>query len=101
MMSPGPIVVKVGGSLLDLLDLGLRLRAWLAQQTRSRLLLLPGGGPTADVVRELDRRHRLGEAASHWLALRCLSVNAWLLSALLPEVPTQVVGQVSDCAACW
>jgi aspartokinase-like uncharacterized kinase len=83
-MAEGLVVVKVGGSLFDLPGLGPRLRAWLAGAGGVDLLLVPGGGPTADVVRELDRRHGLGEEVSHWLALRALSVNALFLQALLP-----------------
>jgi aspartokinase-like uncharacterized kinase len=75
-------VVKVGGSLYDLPDLGPRLQAWLGPE---RTLLLPGGGATADAIRAFDRTHRLGEEASHWLALHALSVNAHFLGRLLPS----------------
>jgi aspartokinase-like uncharacterized kinase len=80
----GPIVVKVGGSLYDLPDLGPRLRDWLTGLGSWPVLLVPGGGATADVVRELDGRHGLGEEAAHWLALRALSLNAHFLQGLLP-----------------
>jgi aspartokinase-like uncharacterized kinase len=95
--SAGLVVVKVGGSLFDLPDLGPRLRAWLARLSAAEVLLVPGGGPTADVVRDLDRRHALGEEASHWLALRALTVNAHFLQALLPGAV--VVPQPRACGA--
>lgn len=83
-MSAGPlVVVKVGGSLFDLPDLGERLRRLLTP--RPRALLVPGGGLTADAIRALDRIHRLGEEASHWLAIRALGLNAHVLARLLPE----------------
>ena len=78
----GLIVVKVGGSLYDLPDLGPRLVAWL-QTLNEPVLLVSGGGATADVVRDLDRCHGLGDAMSHELALRSLTLNAWFLAALL------------------
>jgi 5-(aminomethyl)-3-furanmethanol phosphate kinase len=80
-------VVKVGGSLFDLPDLATRLRRWLAAEWSSTngILLLPGGGPAVDVVRALDRWHKLGEEASHWLALRALTLNAHFLTSLLPS----------------
>ena len=80
------VVVKVGGSLFDLPDLGPRLRLWLdtTVQAPTRVLLVPGGGPTADVIREFDRVHGLGEEASHVLAFRALSLNAHVLAHLLP-----------------
>jgi aspartokinase-like uncharacterized kinase len=78
-----PLVVKVGGSLYGLPDLGPRLRRWLAQQPRP-VVIVPGGGPAADVIRAYDRTHQLGEEACHWLALAMLAVNARFLAELLP-----------------
>ena len=83
-MPVGTVVVKVGGSLYDLPDLGARLRRWLEKAGTRPTVLVPGGGPTADVVRNLDRRLHLGEEAAHWLALRALSLNAHFLAHLLP-----------------
>lgn len=77
-------VVKVGGSLYDLPDLGPWLRHWLDQQA-GPLVLVPGGGPPADLVRRFDQQHRLGEEHAHWLALRALSLNAHFLASLLPS----------------
>jgi aspartokinase-like uncharacterized kinase len=77
-------VVKVGGSLFDLPDLGPRLLTWLAEHAAGEVLLVPGGGPVADVVREYDRLHALGEERAHWLALSALAFNARFLASLLP-----------------
>lgn len=79
------IVVKVGGSLFDWPALGAALRAFLASLDASSVLLVPGGGATADAIRTLDRVHHLGEEESHWLALEALSINARFLKLLLPE----------------
>jgi hypothetical protein len=78
------IVVKVGGSLLDIPDLGNHLASWLKKLKRATLLV-PGGGPLVDALRELDRRYSLGETTSHWLALRAMSINAQILSKLIPN----------------
>jgi aspartokinase-like uncharacterized kinase len=75
-------VVKVGGSLFDLPDLGARLAAWLKTLARSEIILVAGGGAAADLIRGMDRIHRLGEEKSHWLALRSLSLTAHLLVEL-------------------
>ncbi len=83
--SSHPVVVKIGGSLLDLPDLAARLRSFLMNLGTLDLLLVPGGGPAADLVRSWDQRFHLGEEKSHWLALRALMLNAWLLASLLPE----------------
>jgi aspartokinase-like uncharacterized kinase len=68
---------------LDLAELGPRLSRWLDGLGDVSSLVVPGGGPTADVIRDLDTQHHLGEAKSHWLALRALSLNAYVLHALL------------------
>jgi 5-(aminomethyl)-3-furanmethanol phosphate kinase len=75
-------IAKVGGSLFDLPDLRPRLAAWVKSRSEP-VLLIPGGGDGADVIRRLDRLHRLGEEAAHWLALRVLTVNAVFLARLL------------------
>ncbi len=77
-----PVVVKVGGSLFDLPDLGGRLARWLEITSLSEVTFVAGGGAAADVVREMDRTHRLGEEKSHWLALESLRLTASLLLAL-------------------
>jgi 5-(aminomethyl)-3-furanmethanol phosphate kinase len=88
------IVVKVGGSLYDLPDLGERLRRFLASLAGPRLVV-PGGGATADVVRAFDRDHGLGPTVAHWLALRACAMNAWFLRELLPTAEV-----VADPRAC-
>lgn len=90
------IVVKVGGSLFDWPALAERLRAYLASLEGQRVLLFPGGGASADVVRTLDRIHGLGEEASHWLAIQALSVNSRLLHRLVPG--SQLL---ADCETAW
>jgi aspartokinase-like uncharacterized kinase len=79
----GPLVVKVGGSLFDLPDLRDRLLAWLSEVGSRPVILVPGGGAGADVIRRLDAIHRLGEEPSHWLALHVLAVNARFLATLI------------------
>ena len=75
-------VVKVGGSLYDLPDLGPRLRQWLKGLTAD-VIVVPGGGPTAGAIRELDHWQNFSEEMSHWLAIRALSLNAYFLASLL------------------
>lgn len=82
-ISQCPIVVKVGGSLYDLPDLGPRLHHLLDALDTCTILMVPGGGALADAIRCLDKLHGLGEEAAHWLALRALSVNAQFLAKLL------------------
>ncbi|MBM3997671.1 MAG: hypothetical protein FJ303_26510 [Planctomycetes bacterium] len=89
-------VVKVGGSLFDLPDLGDRLRRFFATLGDAPTLIFPGGGRAADAVRWLDQIHQLGEEASHWLAIQALSINARFLQSLLPEALL-----IADAEECW
>jgi aspartokinase-like uncharacterized kinase len=97
--NPPPVVIKVGGSLYDWSELGARLCAWLKCEVKGPALLIPGGGRLVDAVRELDRKHQLGEDAAHWLAMRALSVSAYFLSHLMPNAV--LVKSLEACASVW
>ena len=89
------LVVKVGGSLLNLPDLRARLGAFLATLPLASVVLLPGGGRAADVVRDLDHCHELGDERAHWLALAALGLNAHFLEAIIHDAKV-----AKDLAAC-
>jgi aspartokinase-like uncharacterized kinase len=94
-----PTVVKVGGSLLAWPGLRDRLTAWLDAQASRAVVLVPGGGAGADVVRALDRTHSLGDEAAHWLAVRAMGLNAHVLAALLPRA--RVLTCPAELPAAW
>jgi aspartokinase-like uncharacterized kinase len=77
------MVVKVGGSLFDLPDLGSRLRAWLTGQPTRRMVLVPGGGAAADLVRMAAVSDALHETTCHWLALSAMEFMGHILLARL------------------
>jgi aspartokinase-like uncharacterized kinase len=93
-------VIKLGGSLLGLPDLRERLDRFLAGIARPRPILIAGGGAAVQLVREWDRLYRLGEEASHWIALRVLSTNTRVVAKILPD-RLIVVDSPEDCAAAW
>ena len=95
------IVVKVGGSLFDWPELGPRLQEWLTTLCPAQILLVPGGGASVDSVRDLDRCHRLGEEAAHWLALRALTLNAHFLATVLASLRATVVAGFPQCQRAW
>lgn len=76
---PGPVVLKVGGSLLEWPELPGRLAAVLREQDRPKLLIA-GGGAIVDTIRRIDAVHGLGDERSHWLAIQALDLTARLLS---------------------
>ena len=79
------IVIKVGGSLLAYVEQLDAVLVSIAQMATSRrLLIVPGGGPFTDVVRDLDRRLGIPDAAAHWMAILGMDQHAHLLAARLP-----------------
>ena len=79
------VVVKVGGSLLQIPDLSVRLNKWLRNGS-FQAILVPGGGGAADWIRKLDHVYRFPEVTSHGLAIRAMSLNAHVLSEVMGGV---------------
>jgi aspartokinase-like uncharacterized kinase len=94
----GLTVIKVGGSLYDLPQLGKRLREFI-DGLDGRVVVVPGGGPTADAIRSLDRWQALGEEIAHALALESLSVNASFLAHIIAG--TVPVTESQEWSAIW
>ena len=87
-MSRTPIrILKVGGSLFDMADLAVRLHSWLAEQAPAHHVLIAGGGPLANQIRQWHRLHPLGDEAAHWMCIDLTTVTAHLLHDRLPEIP--------------
>ena len=78
-------VVKLGGSLLADASLRPLLHALQAIAPTRGLVVVPGGGPFADAVREADRLHAPGATAAHWMAALAMDQHAHLLAGLLPS----------------
>jgi aspartokinase-like uncharacterized kinase len=87
-----PVVVKVGGSLLDWPGLPARLLNFLEGRRHERLVLVVGGGRFVDLVRELDVAHRLGEDRSHDLAMHAMDLTA----SVLVKVPVLATRRFLD-----
>ena len=85
-MAARPVrVIKVGGSLFDFGGFVPAWNRWLTEQTPAANVLIAGGGPLADVVREADAAWGLGDEAAHWLCVDVLAVSARLVAATLKE----------------
>jgi aspartokinase-like uncharacterized kinase len=92
------VVYKLGGSLLTLPDLAERLRRVLDSPSE-RVLLVVGGGETADVVRRWDEQFRIGEERAHWLALQAMALNELLVQSILPN--SRVVCSHDEATVAW
>src|SRR5437867_1295704 len=79
-------VVKLGGGVLvsaEILEAVLSVVV-VAAQSQS-LLIVPGGGPFADAVRDVDRRLGLSDAAAHWMAVHAMDQHGRLIADRLPN----------------
>jgi aspartokinase-like uncharacterized kinase len=79
-------VIKVGGRLASIEGALARVGEVLGRvAARERIVVIPGGGPFADRVREYDRAHRLSADAAHWMAILAMDQYAHLLADHLPR----------------
>ena len=111
-LSARATVCKLGGSLLDWEGLPAALASIEQQWQGQSLVLVVGGGETADLVRRWDRLFHLGEERAHWLALDSLALNEALVTELWPRLrPVRSRAQVEAahrdgvpaliCASCF
>ena len=79
-------VVKVGGGLLAKAGaFELVVEALTAFRPGRRLVVVPGGGPFADAVRQMFRRIKIGEDAAHWMAVLGMDQYAHALAARIAD----------------
>jgi 5-(aminomethyl)-3-furanmethanol phosphate kinase len=73
-------VIKVGGGLVDVPTALDRVCSLVSQIGRDRsVLVVPGGGPFAHLVREFDRSMRLSPDTAHWMAILAMDQYAHVL----------------------
>ena len=78
-------VIKIGGGLISIPGALDRVCAAVADAARGRrVLVVPGGGPLADAVRELDRSVGLSPDASHCMAVLAMDQYAYVLAERIP-----------------
>ena len=74
-------VVKVGGSLLERIDLQVALLSWLERQETRETLIVTGGGRLVDAIRDLDAIRPGDVRQTHWLCVELLDVTFRLMSS--------------------
>ena len=78
-------VIKVGGSLIRSPAFPSLLETLDELAATRRIVVVPGGGPFADAVRDACALHDPGDSAAHWMAILAMDQHAHLLAALLPR----------------
>src|SRR3954469_17602608 len=84
--SEGLAIIKIGGGLTwvpGALDRVCRTVGNLSRQWP--LVVVPGGGPFADGIREFDRRMGLSADAAHWMAILAMDQYAHVLASRIPD----------------
>ncbi|MGC9514609.1 uridylate kinase [Methanocrinis sp.] len=72
-------VVKIGGSLIGV-SRDIVRRLLLLSEDGSSFLVVPGGGPMADLVKKIYRRYGISEEAAHWMAILAMEEYAHFLA---------------------
>jgi len=72
-------VIKIGGSLIEVSRDIVRGLVDLSREGNV-FLVIPGGGPMADLVRDLHQRYDLSEETAHWMAILAMEEYACFLA---------------------
>ena len=73
-------VLKLGGSLIDTSRDLMRALISLADEEDFGFLVVPGGGPFADLIRGINSEKGLGDEAAHWMAVLAMEQYAFFLA---------------------
>ena len=78
------IVVKLGGSLFDYSKLSEWLKI-LSEEGAGKVVIVPGGGPFADQVRDAQKRWKFNDQQAHKMALHAMDQFGIMLCGIAEE----------------
>jgi aspartokinase-like uncharacterized kinase len=78
-------VVKVGGSLFDLPDMGKRIRKWLKKEVPGISIFVAGGGELVEAIRRMHAAEPMSEERAHHLCMDAMDMMAHILHQRLPR----------------
>ncbi|WXG40013.1 MAG: hypothetical protein WED07_04195 [Candidatus Freyarchaeum deiterrae] len=88
-------VVRVGGSLSRSKLIMRKLFEELAVISKNhKLLVVPGGGPFADMVRRIYYKFNISEDAAHWMAILAMDQMGYFFSDFHPNI--RVVDEIKE-----
>ncbi len=97
-------IVKLGGSLYDTAE----LKSWLAlladYAKHESVVIVPGGGPFAEMIRKAQVLHRFDDKHAHHMAILAMAQYGLLLHGLLPKaltIKTPAAAPTSSQLAIW
>jgi len=80
-----PLIVKLGGSLYNSPELQHWLNVLADHSQQQSIIIVPGGGPFADQVRDAQSIHQFDDHTAHHMALIAMKQFGLLLAALEPR----------------
>ena len=81
--------IKIGGSLISYTEELIDLMQSLDKFSKSyKIVIIPGGGPFANIVRDLYRQYNLSETVAHWMAILAMDQYGFFLSNLSENAVT-------------
>lgn len=84
------IVVKLGGSFFDSPDLFEWLKV-LSKDGAGKVVIVPGGGPFADQVREAQKQHKFNDQIAHKMALHAMDQFGLFLIGMAEKQDQQLI----------
>ncbi|MBW6470868.1 MAG: amino acid kinase [Methanosarcinaceae archaeon] len=89
------VVVKLGGSLINSApDIVNKLLEYSeTSKDRDTILIVPGGGIFADLIRTAGKQYNIGEVASHWMAILAMEQYGYYL---IDKTGAKGVGSIDD-----
>lgn len=79
-------IIKIGGSLIEIPQAFKSLCLELSKIAQKHsILIIPGGGKFADIVRELDSKFNLPSLFSHRMAILAMDQYGLFLSQMIPD----------------
>jgi aspartokinase-like uncharacterized kinase len=82
------VIIKLGGSLLAKGRELVQLLREYAERTAHQLVIVPGGGPFADAIRNIANLEGVSDEAAHWMAVLAMHQYGLFLADGDPAVPT-------------
>jgi len=91
-------VIKIGGSLYDSSYLVDWLHA-ISECESQKIIIVPGGGPFADLIREVDNHFNIDQCLAHNMAILAMQQYGYLMKSLCPSLT--LVDTQKKMNACW
>ncbi len=99
-------LLKIGGKILDRSDDLISTISQLTQlyedDTLHKIIIIPGGGTTANFVREIYSEFKMTDSEAHWLAIFSMNFNGKILQYKFPHLDsTESLVKLKDITRCF